>query len=90
MGRAGFKGNISYTQDYSFLNHLHWILQGRPQPTCHEGLSQPKLPISNRVASKLREELLDWAATTDKQYKAILAKYGVTENIAFIGGLART
>jgi len=89
MNRAGFTGEVHFTQDYNFLNHLHWILVGKPQPTCHDGLSSPRLPIANDVKPELLRELEKWMEAVDKQYKAILAKYGVTENITFIGKLSR-
>lgn len=88
MNRASFTGEVYFTQDYNFLNHLHWILVGRPQPTCHDGLSSPKLPIANEVEPELQKELQTWVEEADNQYKAILAKYGITENITFIGGLS--
>ena len=89
MNRAGFQGKVYFMQDYNFLNHLYWILVGKPQPTCHDGLGNPKLAIVDDVGEELRRELGDLMETTDRQYKAILEKHGVTENIAFIGGLSK-
>jgi len=88
MSRAGFRGKMYFTQDYNFLNHLHWILVGKPQPTCHDGLSSSKLPITDNVEAELRRDLEGWMETVGEQYKAILVKHGVTENIAFIGKLS--
>lgn len=31
---------ISFTQDYNLLNHLHWIMNNSPQSNCHIGLSE--------------------------------------------------
>jgi SAM-dependent methyltransferase len=86
MNRGGMDGKVYFTQCYNFLNHLHWILVGKPQPSNHEGLGSPKLPIS--IDEKLRGELETWLEEVDKQYKAILVKHGLTENITFIGGLS--
>ncbi|MDA2936658.1 class I SAM-dependent methyltransferase [Acidobacteria bacterium AH-259-A15] len=90
MNRAGFEGEVYFMQDYNFLNHLNWILLGKPQATCHDGLGSSKLPITDDVGAELQRELNTLMETVDKQYKAILAKYGVTDNIAFLGKLSRT
>jgi 2-polyprenyl-3-methyl-5-hydroxy-6-metoxy-1,4-benzoquinol methylase len=40
--KAGFdhgKIEMHFLQDYNLLNHLHWIMNGVPQATCHTGLS---------------------------------------------------
>jgi SAM-dependent methyltransferase len=85
MNKAGFIGKMYFTQDYNFLNHLSWIMLGKPQSTCHYGLSTPKLPIAERVSTELREELDSWMESVDREYKALLAKHEVTSNITFIG-----
>ncbi|MDA2934001.1 class I SAM-dependent methyltransferase [Acidobacteria bacterium AH-259-D05] len=86
--KAGFKGNVHFIQDYNFLNHLHWILVGKPQPTCHEGLASPELPINTNVSNQLRRQLNTLMETVDKEYKAILAQHGLTDNVAFVGQLS--
>lgn len=90
MNRSGFAGKVYFTQDYNLLNHLHWIMIGKPQPTCHDGLGNPKLPIGSDVGEELRREFETWIGAVDKQYKAILAKHCVTDNMAFIGGLSKS
>jgi 2-polyprenyl-3-methyl-5-hydroxy-6-metoxy-1,4-benzoquinol methylase len=40
---AGFQEEqieISFTQDYNLLNHLHWIMNNGPQADCYVGLSE--------------------------------------------------
>lgn len=39
---AGFRSDqieISFSQDYNILNHLHWVMNNGPQIDCHIGLS---------------------------------------------------
>ena len=90
MNRAGFEGEVVCIQDYNLMNHLNWILLGKPQAKCHDGLGSSKLPLKDDVGSELRTELNALMKTVDKQYKGILEKYGVTENVAFIGKLSKT
>ena len=38
---AGFRPDqieISFSQDYNILNHMHWIMNNGPQADCHVGL----------------------------------------------------
>jgi hypothetical protein len=78
MDVAGFEGEIIYHQDYNYLNALHWVHTGKPQPTCHEGLGppMPEAPI-----------MADFVQTADKAYKTTLTALRKTENITFIGRL---
>ncbi|EHQ36852.1 class I SAM-dependent methyltransferase [Methanoplanus limicola] len=85
MRAAGYNGDILFFQDYNFLNHLNWILLGKPQKSCHMGLSEPKFPIVDTVDSSIKDELNLLISNFDKDYKNILAKYGVTDNMMFIG-----
>jgi len=50
---------ISFTQDYNVLNHLHWVMNNGPQSNCHVGLSEVSLSgvneeISNWLTNKMR------------------------------------
>jgi len=58
---AGFRPDqieISFTQDYNVLNHLHWIMNNGPQADCHVGLSEINLRGPNQeIAAWLSEEL---------------------------------
>lgn len=58
---AGFRPDqieISFTQDYNVLNHLHWIMNDGPQADCHVGLSEINLRGPNQeIAAWLTEEM---------------------------------
>lgn len=60
---AGFRADqieISFTQDYNVLNHLHWIMNDGPQSDCHVGLSEINLRGPNQeIATWLTEEMRD-------------------------------
>jgi cyclopropane fatty-acyl-phospholipid synthase-like methyltransferase len=59
--KAGFSPEqieISFTQDYNLLNHLHWIMNNGPQANCHIGLSRINLKGHNKEISRwLTEEM---------------------------------
>lgn len=42
---------ISFTQDYNLLNHLNWIMNNAPQPTCTIGLSDVTLSVTGADAT---------------------------------------
>ena len=90
MRRAGFDGRVYPTQTYNFVNHLHWALCGTPQATCHDGLSVPQLPLAVHADDSCRAALSTWAAAADRDYKAILARHGATDDLAYIGTQATT
>jgi len=58
---AGFRIDqldITFTQDYNLLNHLHWIINNGPQADCHVGLSEISLCGPNEnISSWLTEEV---------------------------------
>lgn len=89
MERAGLSGAMHYIQDYNLGNHLHWSMTNGPQPTCHEGLGAPTLPVGKGCAPMAAQELQDFWVEADRQYKEILAKHKLTDNMTFIGSKAR-
>jgi 2-polyprenyl-3-methyl-5-hydroxy-6-metoxy-1,4-benzoquinol methylase len=51
---AGFAPDaieVSFTQDYNLLNHLHWIMNNGPQADCMVGLSEVNLPGADKELS---------------------------------------
>lgn len=87
MIRAGFEGAIRCRQDYHFVNHLHWLLLGKPQTSSHEAVGSPKLSLAEQADPALRRELARWLEAADRQYKALLVKHGYADNLIFLGRL---
>jgi 2-polyprenyl-3-methyl-5-hydroxy-6-metoxy-1,4-benzoquinol methylase len=85
MRRGGLSGRVVAAQDYNFTNHLHWALRGEPQPDPHAGLGAAQLPVGPGAPQDAAADLRAWAAKADAEYKAILARHGITDNIAFVG-----
>jgi SAM-dependent methyltransferase len=88
MERAGFRGRIAFFQDYNLMNHLHWAFLNRPQPSCAEGLGPARLPLGDTPDAGVRRDLDAFMDRADREYRAILAHHGYTDNMAFIGGFA--
>ena len=85
MGEGGFRGELTYVQDYNFTNHMNWIYQNGPQPNCLMGMGKPQLPLSNHLPDEVRDDFNAWLADVGASYKKLLVKHELTENITFIG-----
>lgn len=68
---------VRFTQDYNLLNHLHWIMNHAPQPTCEIGLSE----ISLRGRPHISAWLTECMQELNKEYIDKLVASGETANI---------
>mgnify|MGYP001610216116 FL=1 len=89
LDQAGFVGEIKTAQRYNIMNHLHWIMTGKPQDNFNMGNGTPKIVIAENVDASLRSELNDFIEKFDNDYKKIIEKYGVGECLTFIGQLKK-
>jgi len=78
---AGFRPDqieISFSQDYNILNHLHWVMNNGPQADCHIGLGS--INFTGRD-----QELANWLngeiEVLNKKYLQKLITKKVTSNI---------
>ena len=86
---AGFRGTFKTVQRYNIMNHLHWLFTNQPQGNFALGNSKPVL-VNSKSAPKFAAQALNkFMVSVDTEYKKILAKYNVAENIAFLGKKAR-
>jgi len=84
MEIAGFEGKIVFLNMYNILNHIQWVLMDKPMDP-NLALGTPSLPVRDDVSKEVRQDLEEWAREADLSYKNILAKHGITGEIAFIG-----
>jgi SAM-dependent methyltransferase len=79
---AGFKQQkLFFTQDYNLLSHLHFIMNGAPQPTCHIGLGPVKLKGRDPgMAAWLSNKL----TALNEEYISMLQSTGETSNLLLI------
>jgi len=85
MERAGFSGTIGNAQRFSLLNHLHWKLTGKPQANFILGNRNPLLVENGDTDPKVREEFNAFMERADREYKALVEKHGLGENVTFLG-----
>lgn len=84
MAKAGFEGDILPVQRYGFLNHMYWILVGKPQPSAEVAMSTQPLVQNESVPASTRKRLNEWIKRVDAEYRTILKECGVSESIGFI------
>jgi len=78
---AGFRDEdveISFTQDYNLLNHLHWVMNDGPQTDCHIGLSDICL---NGLNKEISTWLTNKMSALNDQYVAKLIESKNTSNM---------
>lgn len=81
--KSGFEGKLKSIMAYNFINHMNWVLTGKPQKSLSIGMSKPKL--ADLDDSIVGRKLNDWILRVDKEYKDILNKYNAGDSIMFIG-----
>lgn len=84
MAKAGIEGDILFVQRYSLMNHMHWILTGKPQYSAEIAMATPLLVQEEGTPSKPRERLREWIKRVDAEYRTILKECGVSDSIGFI------
>ena len=82
MNLAGFKGEIEYTQDYNFMNHMHWLTTDLPELDCNN-LGKIRIPLRNNLYNPIQKFL----ENMDNEYKELLKFLRITSNISYIGTL---
>jgi SAM-dependent methyltransferase len=87
MVKAGYKGDVFPFQWYNFINQMHWLLTGAPQKSGFDGLREPVL-IEERdktVPPKIKREFNAWIQRIDREWKAMLEKHTLSDQIVFVG-----
>jgi len=84
MEKTGFEGKIFFTQMYNMLNHMQWALVDKPM-SADIAQGTPNLPMANIAPKDIEKDLQKWIRDADLAYTNILAKYGMTDQIVFIG-----
>ena len=80
--RAGFYSpEVRFTQDYTLLSHLHWLMNKGPQDTCHPGLGPVGFDGKDKeISGWLSERLADLNA----EYVNKLTDAGKTSNLMLV------
>ena len=85
LEKAGFRGTFKTVQRYNFVNHLSWLLTGKPQDNFVIGNSIPVL-VSNAGANpKVKKALNSFIKKADEDYRALIGRLNLGESITFLG-----
>ncbi len=84
LEKCGFVGETKTTQNFNLKNHINWILNRKPQGTNVE-MSKPVLVDSDSANPAMKEEFNQWFQEVNEEYKKLLNKHQLGENILFIG-----
>ncbi len=85
LEKAGFRGEMKSVQRYNFVNHMNWVLTGKPQKRADVAMSTPVLVGADAASRAVKDELNQWFQRLDEEYKAILNKHQLGESVLFLG-----
>ena len=87
--KAGFVGKSNFFQQYSVFNHINWILTNKPQASQIYGYSDLtwKTSISNSQKKKIL--IQNFFKKFNAEYKSLLERNGLTENLSFTGKIKK-
>lgn len=84
MKKVRIKGTIGYFQDYSLYNHIYWNLMNKPQNSYMDGIL-PNL-FKYRDNECINKEIFEsFFNKLNKEYKYLLEKMHLSNNLFFIG-----
>ena len=82
LQKVGFIGNTKTIQEYTFFNHLHWLLTKKPQQDQNDGYGIKKLTDTTGKNGKMLEK---WLNQTNSKYQRLLEHLGIGEHVCYIG-----
>lgn len=86
--KAGFVGKSNFFQQYSVYNHINWILTNKPQASQIDGYSD--LTWKTPDNSEKKEILIqNFFKKFNTEYRKLLKKNGLTENLSFTGKIKK-
>ena len=85
MQKAGYRGKVLPFQWYNFVNQMHWLLANGPQTSGYDGLKEPVLVTAKDVKPSIRSAFNQWVKKADSEYKKLLEKHLVSDQMVFIG-----
>ncbi len=85
LERAGFHGTIAASGfEPHALNQMHWILNGRPQPSATNAYGEPTLPLLS-TPNPAAPQLFEAINRFHRDYRALLDRALLCSHIIFIG-----
>ena len=87
--KSGFIGKSTFIQQYSVFNHIHWLLTHQPQSSQMDGYSDLTWNTSMVNSRNKNNLILKFFKKFNSEYKNLLIKNGLTENLSFTGKIKK-
>tara|TARA_B100000029_G_scaffold343826_1_gene336250 strand:- start:7691 stop:8617 length:927 start_codon:yes stop_codon:yes gene_type:complete len=82
MNMLGFEGQITFHQEFSIFNHIHWLQNKSPQK---EQKKASELVSWSPKNEKISVIFKNWFSKIDQEYKQLLKDNGISEVLSFTG-----
>lgn len=81
-----FEGEISFHQEFSFFNHIHWLQNKSPQKDQKSASEIVPWKLNDNPKSKILKE---WFSKIDQEYKELLTLNEISEVLSYTGKLKK-
>jgi SAM-dependent methyltransferase len=82
---CGFEGKIDFHQDFSFLNHIHWLQNDSPQKNQKIATELTSWNTEDSKFSSNSTIMKNWFLKVNQEYKKLLCKNSISEILSFTG-----
>jgi hypothetical protein len=82
---CGFEGKIEFQQDFSFLNHIHWLQNDFPQKNQKIATELTSWNTEDSKFSSNSTIMKNWFLKVNQEYKKLLCKNSISEILSFTG-----
>tara|TARA_B100000029_G_scaffold487369_1_gene542840 strand:- start:8597 stop:9523 length:927 start_codon:yes stop_codon:yes gene_type:complete len=82
MNIQGFEGKVSFHQEFSIFNHIHWLQNKSPQKDQKNASELPHWSSNNEQMSTVFKK---WFSKIDQEYKQLLKDNEISEVLSFTG-----
>ncbi|QYR19840.1 class I SAM-dependent methyltransferase [Paenibacillus sp. sptzw28] len=84
LDKAGLDGEVFFSQDYHFINHMNWLINDGPQANAEDGMANLKFPMNLGVSGEIQTKLNGFLTRVNKEYTELLIELGLTSKMGFI------
>ena len=85
LSSCDFKGETGFHQDFSFLNHIHWLQNNSPQKDQKKATDLISWNTMKNEFALHSEIMKKWFLKTDEEYKKLLCESGTSEVLSYVG-----
>ena len=85
LSSCDFKGETGFHQDFSFLNHIHWLQNNSPQKDQKKATDLISWNTMENEFTLHSEIIKNWFLKTNEEYKKLLCESGTSEVLSYVG-----